>query len=314
MSLRLPLDARGYLARLWNTRVLKVAGVLVGAVAFALVPLIHTHYQPGEDPWMSILMLTVGFAFGMGIGRPWAILLPVTWIVSLGIVDPNGQFEAYLVLLIFIFVPIEMVAVASGVELRKLFHPPAFVWIPLGLLSLGIPIAGLERAEAGRGPGGANYENVTRARGPVDETAASYAGVALDDPAQRINARLGPLPAYGQAPDPLSELGAEPIFLPADSASMWTYGDVELTAKGGRVASMLVWGKGARTLRGVGVGDDLDQASEAYGSALRCTHDYSNGEYVYTPRCEMELAPRRYLYFGGDPIVVIGLSTADFRD
>jgi hypothetical protein len=163
------------------------------------------------------------------------------------------------------------------------------------------------------GHGSPNWAHVTQARGPVDDSAGRYAGIRLDDPVSRIRDQLGAPPPPERRPRPLDEIGGYPEFLPADTPTLPTYGDVSFSLKGGRVASILVWGKGARTLRGVGNGDSLATAAKAY-PGIRCSHSYSNGEYVSTPRCEMKLGARRYLYFGGDPVFAIGLSTADFRD
>jgi hypothetical protein len=155
--------------------------------------------------------------------------------------------------------------------------------------------------------------NVTAARAPVNELAGTYAGVHLDAPVRQIADQLGAPPPRKLRPDPAADIMGYPEHLPADTPALPTYGDVQFTLKGDRVASMLVWGLGARTLRQVGIGDDQAAVRAAY-TGIRCSHSYRNGEYVSTPRCEMELGARRYLYFGGDPVFVIGLSTADFRD
>jgi hypothetical protein len=155
--------------------------------------------------------------------------------------------------------------------------------------------------------------NVTPARAPVDELAGRYAGVHLDAHVGQIADKLGAPPPPERRPDPLQDIMGSPEFLPADTPATPTYGDAQFTLKGGRVASMLVWGKGARTQRQVGIGDSQVAVRGAY-PGIRCSHSYSNGEYVSTPRCEMQLGPRRYLYFGGDPVFIIGLSTADFQD
>lgn len=59
--------------------------------------------------------------------------------------------------------------------------------------------------------------------------------------------------------------------------------------------------RGTRTLRGVGVGDPLDDAQGKY-SGLAC-HDASDAHGTATFRyCNGKLAPGRFIYFGGDPI------------
>lgn len=78
------------------------------------------------------------------------------------------------------------------------------------------------------------------------------------------------------------------------------------------VCSVFVVDPAAATQRGVGIGDRLSQAKDAY-PGIRCSrHLYENDEgvaYINFPYCFDRVARSRYLWFGGDPIDTIELST-----
>jgi hypothetical protein len=74
----------------------------------------------------------------------------------------------------------------------------------------------------------------------------------------------------------------------------------------GLIAGFEITSPGAKTLRGVELGDDLDEAARAY-PALEC-RTADRGEYGKTDYCTGRIAPNRYLYFGGDPITALSVS------
>jgi hypothetical protein len=64
---------------------------------------------------------------------------------------------------------------------------------------------------------------------------------------------------------------------------------------------------GTRTTKGVRVGDDLAAARGAY-RGLRCdkaTDAHGASDFPY---CVLQMAGRRWLYFGGDPIGTIAVA------
>jgi hypothetical protein len=64
----------------------------------------------------------------------------------------------------------------------------------------------------------------------------------------------------------------------------------------------------AATQKGVGIGDPLDAAKQAYPS-LRCRPEHDVSDYAPDPaHCWGKLADCRYIWFGNDPIRVIALS------
>lgn len=66
---------------------------------------------------------------------------------------------------------------------------------------------------------------------------------------------------------------------------------------------------GARTSRGVGIGDSLSKARRAYRGVLQCDIANKGSEYPSFPYCGARLAPHVYLYFGQDPIQSIAFAS-----
>lgn len=171
------------------------------------------------------------------------------------------------------------------------------------------------------------------ARGGVEERLGRYDGVRLGQPKLVALRRLGPAP--GATPPPAggvrvyADQADQPEILPADGyppgpptldkpkdrADAALYPDVLLTFADARVASITVYGEGARTARGVEVGDSLDMVRERYRDAaggLRCAPPEDGHGYRLSSRCMMRLG-RHFLFFGGDPVKVIALSTIPFE-
>ena len=67
---------------------------------------------------------------------------------------------------------------------------------------------------------------------------------------------------------------------------------------------------GAETSRGVAIGDPLADAAAAYPEAVCGTAgSEESGEY---DACRVQLSPRRFIWFGGDPITTIELASVPF--
>lgn len=164
------------------------------------------------------------------------------------------------------------------------------------------------------------------ARGTINETDGAYAGVRLGDPKAAALRQLGP-PARpqprheGTGPNPYAgedgpefvPAGINPDIPGATAADVVVYRDVEVAFDKRRVTAMLVYGRGARTLRGVTLGDSLVSARGRYPpQGTTCRPSASGHGWRISEHCEVSLG-RICVYFGGDPITIIAISTETFE-
>lgn len=91
------------------------------------------------------------------------------------------------------------------------------------------------------------------------------------------------------------------------------YPDVFVTSVRGRVNDLSVVAQQAQTRRDVGVGDGLAGARRAYPQ-LQCGTALEGSEYATYPVCTARLGPRRYIWFGEDPIDTIAMDVGPFDD
>ena len=144
-----------------------------------------------------------------------------------------------------------------------------------------------------------------QAVGNIIERDASYRGIHLGMRSETVAVLLGaPLPRHD---DPYVDSRDLPPFLPADTPADFVYPDVDMTFVHDRVSSMTVFGQGAATTRGVAIGSPLAQVRTAYPAA-RCLAA-RKGVDPEAAGCQVTLGRGRYLYFGGDPIALIVLSS-----
>jgi hypothetical protein len=147
----------------------------------------------------------------------------------------------------------------------------------------------------------------------VDELDGSYRGVRLGSSPRRVRAILGDPPSRGGGA-PLGENFYE-TGGPTASAPPPRTGPItgyryrglllELTSQG--LYAMTATDGNAETRRGVGVGDSLATIRRAYPN-LECGTANEGTEYVTFPYCGGRLGPRRYVWFGEDPIRSISLA------
>lgn len=145
-----------------------------------------------------------------------------------------------------------------------------------------------------------------RAVGTLDERRGEYRGIRLGMRSETVAVLLGA--ALPRHDNPYVDPRTLPPFLPADTPADFVYPDVAMTFVHDRVASMTVFGQGAATDRGVSIGSPLRAVVRTYGSGVRCLPGRSGND-PEDPGCQVALRSGRYLYFGGDPIALIALST-----
>jgi hypothetical protein len=153
------------------------------------------------------------------------------------------------------------------------------------------------------------------AQGTIDTLHGTYRGVYLGMALRGRNHttvrgtvvyQLGePLPTND---DTYLDPAQAPPFLPADNPYDWVYPDVSITIVKGFVASMTIYGRGAVTTSGIGIGDRLSSVVSVYPRA-RCSPG-RKGAQPEDPGCQIHPAAGHWVYFGGDPIRVIAISRA----
>jgi hypothetical protein len=148
-----------------------------------------------------------------------------------------------------------------------------------------------------------------QARGVISGAAGTYASLPLGATIAQLRARFGaPLPTNG---NPYYTPAQAPPLLPADSYFDWVYPDVGVTFIAGRVATMTVYGLGASTGRGVGIGDPLSSVRQAYGGAS--CQGARGGPNPEAPGCQVAAGRNAWLWFSDDPIKLIALSSYRFQ-
>lgn len=153
----------------------------------------------------------------------------------------------------------------------------------------------------------------------LDERAGAYGAIGIGSAVEDLRRVLGEPRHRGGGYAPAGRLPSDvgvPMSIPSPGGgapAVYRYDDLAFLLSGEGVYSFMVTAEKAETTRGVGVGDSLDQAREAY-SAMKCGKAVA-GEPLFpfqdTPTysyCRAVLAPKRFLWFGKDPIANITLT------
>lgn len=151
----------------------------------------------------------------------------------------------------------------------------------------------------------------------IDVEKGTYRGVGVGDDRAEMEREFGP-----NEPADLEEsgnpLGDEDDFgpvgfnpFPGDAPPRWfRYEDVAFFFAWDEISVVTVTVGGAVTERDVAIGDPLEEAREAY--RVRCGMAHENSEFGPPyPACAGKIAPRRFVWFGGDPIRNITFGTVD---
>ena len=148
---------------------------------------------------------------------------------------------------------------------------------------------------------------------PLDEVVGSFRGVDFGDRRREVIRRLGLPPrrpgSWEGVGTPTHSAGPRGRCEPP-SLSYKTVDFVLTCAR--RVWDMAVIAPGARTRRGVSIGDDLDEAEAAYPEITCDTAELgSDAPYEEFPFCSGQIRRNRYIWFGEDPIRSITVSPRD---
>lgn len=154
--------------------------------------------------------------------------------------------------------------------------------------------------------------------GEIDENAGAYRGVSFGDPVRAIKQVFGE-----QRPAGEYERGTPFRYPDGGTYGPWVlqfgdydpfgptlrYYDVVFTFKGRHgLGAFEVVEPTAGTRKGVRIGDPLERADAAYPE-LRCGTVNEDTDYEEYPACTGKLGPGRFIWFGGDPIKSITMST-----
>lgn len=175
--------------------------------------------------------------------------------------------------------------------------------VAVAAVILGLVVAALFRNEPKRA-----HKQV------LDERAGSYRGVALGATRRDAVAALGPAPRWtsNDSIAPLEndwvDIGA-PNEIPSPGApGALRYPHVSVLLDDGRVTAVVVAEPEAESLRGVGVGDPLDEARKAY-PGIRCGEAAKGDAGATFPYCSVRLDAKRWLRFGEDPVQSITIAS-----
>ena len=153
--------------------------------------------------------------------------------------------------------------------------------------------------------------------GRIDEVAGTYRGVGIADSAAEVKRVFGE-----QRPTGDEEAGTPLRYPEGGDSGPWAiqfgdddpfgpsfrYYDVAFDFSGVELGAFTVVEPGAVTARGIEIGDELEAAGAAYPE-LECGTVNEDTEYEPYPACSGKLAPARYVWFGGDPIKSVAIST-----
>jgi hypothetical protein len=153
----------------------------------------------------------------------------------------------------------------------------------------------------------------------VDERAGTFRGVSLGDRPNAVAlARGRPDQDPGTrnatptgASDETSRTfgGMQP---PSRRATLRIYNYRDATYLATRedgVYAILITAAGARTSRGVAIGDSLQDIRQRY-SGFECGVKNADNEYVDVPYCGGRVGRARHIWFGGDPVASITLAVS----
>ncbi len=150
----------------------------------------------------------------------------------------------------------------------------------------------------------------------VDGSAGHVGPVQLGGTLAEVLARLGPpvedsrgggfAPAGKLPSDVEADGGSISIPGPPVSPEILRYRHLAVMVVQDRVFAMVTDDAGARTPKGVGVGDPLGTVRASYRKAATCIPESSGGEFRSPAHCAVAV-PAGHLSFGGDPIKSIEL-------
>jgi len=144
--------------------------------------------------------------------------------------------------------------------------------------------------------------------GVVDAGAATYLGAGVGDRTRRLERLFGqPLPGENVMPPGVEyyDVGGPTSFTAPRRLRFrgrtWRYEGVSWHINGGRVTALTTVRQGARTTRGLTIGDPQARVLELYPDA-RCHTANEGTEWATFPLCEVRIRRGHKLWFGAEPV------------
>jgi hypothetical protein len=149
----------------------------------------------------------------------------------------------------------------------------------------------------------------------VDEFRGTYRGVGIGDSAAAVERVFGEQRLSGRD-EPIAprkenfvEIGGPTVVADGCGTSL-RYDGVSFFVCGGHVYGFIVTQSGARTRRGVAIGDAASAVRARYPQLSCGEAPFEGGSYPY---CGGRIAKRRWLWFGRDPVRSISVAVVPLR-
>jgi hypothetical protein len=313
----------------WDSRAKRLLSGRIVALAILGLALLEgaTIMQSFLRPTTAALVVTAGvlaaivlwrvipneklmFVAGSGLVLPW-VLLYIAFLVQF-----DADSVSVIVFHVGLAIPFATAALAIFIVAAR---PRRSLWREGAAAALAIAVGFL--AAGARAPW-LNDPRPPARFAVVDEVRGTYGGVGIGDTPTEMRAVMGPIEPLGEN-DSFRPTGAQDysegpwshsagggfaypdvaFWLPPDSAK-----PSGAPGSTGLISGFELTSPGAKTLRGLKLGDDLAEAAQAYPQ-LTCGMS-DRGEYGETDYCMGWIAGERFLYFGGDPITALTVSRA----
>ena len=146
----------------------------------------------------------------------------------------------------------------------------------------------------------------------IDEVRGTYRGVGIGDTTAAVERVFGRVSLSGHdepiAPrkDDFVDIGGPTVITAACGTSL-RYDHVTFFVCDGDVDGFIVAASGARTSRGVAIGDDAKEVHARYRQLTCGEAPFEGGQYPY---CGGQITKHRWLWFGRDPVRSITVAAA----
>jgi len=149
----------------------------------------------------------------------------------------------------------------------------------------------------------------------VNTLRGTYRGVGIGDTTAAVQRIFGHEVLSGHAEsiaprkDDFVDIGG-PTVVAGGCGTALRYAHVTFLVCGGHVNGFIVAQRGARTERGVAIGDDTDRARARYPRLTCGQAPFEGGSYPY---CGGRIAKHRWLWFGRNPVRSITVAAVPLR-